>query len=111
MRAFIPRLLKKILQYIYPEFKLGIRALSLNQDKLNEYERLFAVQINGVDVQVLHNSLIYIDPRGTDEAKYLEKSIGFEKVLNTYGASIHSMYTICKIMWLKKHMPEVFNNT
>lgn len=61
--------------------------------------------------KVLYNSPIYIDPRGIDEATYLENALGFEKVLNISGTSIHSMYTICKVMWLKKHMPDVFNNT
>jgi len=61
--------------------------------------------------QVLHNSLIYIDTRGIDEAKELEKALGLEKVLNISGASIHSMYSICKIMWLKKHRPEIFTQT
>jgi xylulokinase len=61
--------------------------------------------------EALHNSLIYIDERGIEEAGEIEKSIGTKKVHGITGTSIHSMYSICKIMWFKKHMPEVYNNT
>ncbi|NJD04754.1 MAG: hypothetical protein FIA99_19625 [Ruminiclostridium sp.] len=60
---------------------------------------------------VLYNSIIYIDSRGQEEACYLKYRLGFEKILGITGASVHSMYTINKIMWLKQHMPEVYNNT
>lgn len=32
----------------YPDFKYGVRTLKLNMDKLNERERLFAFEINGI---------------------------------------------------------------
>ena len=60
---------------------------------------------------ILYNSIIYIDSRGMEEADYLKNSLGNDKVLNITGTSIHPMYTICKIMWLKKHKPEVFTKT
>jgi beta-mannosidase len=34
----------------YPEFKYGLRTIRLNQDKIDRYERLFAVEVNGVKV-------------------------------------------------------------
>ena len=60
---------------------------------------------------VLYNSIIYIDTRGAEEAAYLKEKLGYEKILSITGASVHPMYTISKIMWLKKHMPELYKNT
>ncbi len=60
---------------------------------------------------VLYNSIIYIDVRGQEEAGYLKYRLGYEKILGITGASVHPMYSICKIMWLKKHRPEVYHRT
>lgn len=60
---------------------------------------------------VLHNSIIYIDIRGQEEAWYLNDRLGFEKILGITGASVHPMYSISKIMWLKTHRPEAYNKT
>ncbi len=60
---------------------------------------------------VLYNSIIYIDSRGTDEAKYLENRLGNQEISGITGTLTHSMYSVCKIMWLKAHMPSVYNNT
>lgn len=65
----------------------------------------------GKDGNVLCNSMLYIDPRGTDEANDLLHKLGNEKVLRISGAGIHPMYTISKIMWMKKHMPDVYVKT
>jgi len=59
----------------------------------------------------LYNGIIYIDTRGEEEASYLKEKLGYEFILGITGVSAHPMYTINKIMWLKKHMPEVYQNT
>ncbi len=69
-----------------------------------------AVPINNKG-EPIYNSIIYIDTRGEEEADYLKQRLGNDKVLSIAGTSIHPMYTICKIMWLKKHKPEVYANT
>lgn len=61
--------------------------------------------------KALYNSIIYIDSRGGDEAEYLKCSLGNDRVLQIAGTSIHQMYTISKIMWMKKHKPEVYADT
>ncbi len=62
----------------------------------------------GKNGNALYNSIIYIDTRGEEEASYLRGKLGDEKILGITGVSAHPMYTINKIMWLKKHMPEVY---
>lgn len=61
--------------------------------------------------RTLYNSIIYIDKRGEEEARFIENKLGIDKVLSISGASIHPMYTINKIMWLKSHMPEIYEQT
>ena len=69
-------------------------------------EAVIPVDRNG---NVLHNSIIYIDERGRDEASFLKDRLSYEKILAITGVSAHPMYSICKIMWLKTHMPDVYN--
>lgn len=59
----------------------------------------------------LYNSIVYIDTRGRKEASYLQERLGYDKILGITGVSVHPMYTISKIMWLKGNMPEVYCNT
>lgn len=71
-------------------------------------EAAIPVDKNG---NALYNSIIYIDERGEVEASYLREKLGDERILGITGISAHPMYTISKIMWLKKHMPEVYHRT
>jgi len=63
------------------------------------------------DGHSLCNSMIYIDIRGQAEAEELKSKLGDEKVLGITGTTIQPMYSICKIMWLKKNRPEVYQKT
>jgi xylulokinase len=61
--------------------------------------------------QTIGNSLLYIDKRGEEEAEYLKQSIGDARVLQIAGTKIQPMFSLCKIMWLKKHRPEQYSQT
>ncbi len=61
--------------------------------------------------KALYNSIIYIDSRGAKEAEYLKNRMEPDRILNISGVSIHPMYTINKIMWMKKHLPQVYKDT
>lgn len=65
----------------------------------------------GYKGNTLHNSMIYIDSRGQEQASYLKDNLGLDKILGITGAAVHPMYSICKIMWLKQNMPEIYKNT
>ena len=70
-----------------------------------------AVTAIGRDGQTLCNSMIYIDIRGQQEAKYLESCLNSQRVLNITGTTIQPMYSLCKIMWLKNNRPEIYRQT
>lgn len=61
--------------------------------------------------QTIGNSLLYTDIRGTEEARILRKTIGDPRVLEITGTKIQAMFSLCKIMWLKAHQPELYRQT
>lgn len=59
----------------------------------------------------LSNSAIYMDKRGEDECKALINSIGDVQLMKITGHPPQSMYSVCKLMWYKKHSPELLSKT
>jgi len=60
---------------------------------------------------VLHNSIIYIDKRGDVELNYIREKLGNEEVMQITGTIIHPMYSLGKLMWLKKYHIDVYQRT
>lgn len=56
----------------------------------------------------LHNAMLYTDPRGAEECAELVKALGAEHIASVTGLAPHEMYSISKMMWLKKHRPEIY---
>ncbi|MFT3982560.1 MAG: FGGY-family carbohydrate kinase [Lachnospiraceae bacterium] len=59
----------------------------------------------------LHRSMLYTDPRGREELKELVAAMGEDgerKIASITGLKPHEMYSIAKIMWLKKHHPQIY---
>ncbi len=56
----------------------------------------------------LHTAMLYTDPRGAEECAELVEKIGRVKLIEETGLNPHEMYSISKIMWLKKHEPEIY---
>lgn len=58
--------------------------------------------------RVLLPSMLYTDPRGAEEVSELVAAVGEERLTCTAGARPHEMYSLPKLMWLKKHRPAEF---
>ena len=58
--------------------------------------------------QPLHNAMLYTDPRGAEECAELTAKLGAERIANITGLAPHEMYSISKMMWIRRHQPEVF---
>ncbi|MBO4887143.1 MAG: carbohydrate kinase [Firmicutes bacterium] len=56
----------------------------------------------------LHNAMLYTDPRGAEECEELIEKLGADHIANITGLRPHEMYSISKLMWIKKHRPEVY---
>lgn len=61
--------------------------------------------------EVLDNSILYIDSRGSAEAEILGTRIGPARLMQLTGAPLSGMYSICKIMWIQAHQPELYRAT
>ena len=57
----------------------------------------------------LHTSMLYTDPRGAEECAELAGKLGADNIARITGLAPHEMYSISKMMWLKRHRPEVFS--
>lgn len=58
--------------------------------------------------KVLLPSMLYTDPRGGEECKELCNALGEEKLTYISGVKPHQMYSLPKIMWIKKNLPEIY---
>lgn len=59
----------------------------------------------------LHAAMLYTDPRGQEECQELICKLGEKNIAYITGLRPHEMYSISKIMWIKKHCPEVYFST
>ena len=58
---------------------------------------------------VLLPSMLYTDPRGSEECAELCSNLGEDKLTYISGVKPHQMYSLPKIMWIKKNRPEIFS--
>ncbi len=56
--------------------------------------------------EIIAPTMLYTDPRGEAEALALAERFGEAELAFKTGAKPHGMYSLPKMMWLKKHMPE-----
>mgnify|MGYP005759239105 FL=1 len=59
----------------------------------------------------LRSSMIWADQRAVKEAKHLEKELGGDRIYKITGHRVSASYSIEKLMWLKKHEPDVYKKT
>lgn len=66
----------------------------------------------GVDGRPLMNAISWMDERSTDEAELLSHEFSLDEVAKTTGQlEISPAWPATKILWLKKHRCDVYNNT
>ena len=56
----------------------------------------------------LHNAMLYTDHRGAEECAGLSEKLGEAHIAHVTGLAPHEMYSIPKMMWIKRHKPEVY---
>ena len=57
----------------------------------------------GPDGETLGNSMLYSDVRGAEEAKEIQSILGSETLFGITGMPVNPMYTLCKLIWKRKH--------
>ena len=63
------------------------------------------------DGNVLTNTPIWMDTRAADICEELNETIGSEEIFGLSGNSLQPSYTTAKIIWYKRNLPEVYQNT
>lgn len=56
----------------------------------------------------LHMAMLYTDPRGAAECEELTRKMDGRTIASITGVKPHEMYSIPKLMWLKKNRPELY---
>lgn len=56
----------------------------------------------------LHTAMLYTDPRGAEECRELKEKMGERNIAHITGLRPHEMYSISKLMWIKRHWPEIY---
>ena len=56
----------------------------------------------------LHRAMLYTDPRGKEECSELLEKLDGKSIASITGLKPHEMYSLCKIMWMKKNRPEIY---
>ncbi len=56
----------------------------------------------------LHPAIIWADQRATAEARFLAECCGFEEVYRRTGHRPGASYTAAKLLWLKRHRPDLY---
>ncbi len=57
---------------------------------------------------ILLPGMLYTDPRGAKECAELSEKLGEQKITYITGVKPHSMYSLSKLLWIKKNLPEVY---
>lgn len=60
---------------------------------------------------VLMNTMLYTDTRGSEQCEKLIKNIGKDKIMGISGVNPHPMYSLSKMIYIKENYPEVYEKT
>lgn len=58
--------------------------------------------------RAIYPGILHFDSRGIEEADWWDREVGQERIFQITGMPKHQMYTANKLLWLKKHRPETF---
>ncbi len=100
-------------------WKLAVESLAeaINQSK-SDPPTAMALSLQGeaiipVDKQgkPMRNAILGMDTRTTEENAWLANTFGAEVLYNRTGMPMHTMNTLTKLLWLKKHEPAIWDRS
>ena len=57
----------------------------------------------------IHPAILNIDNRATAESNWIENAIGARRIFEISGLVAHPMFSIPKILWLRRHRPKIYS--
>ena len=100
-------------------WKLAVESLAeaISQSK-SDSPRAIALSVQGEAVipvdkegRPLRNAILGMDTRTAEENTWLAETFGAEALYNRTGMPIHTMNTLTKLLWLKKHEPTIWDRS
>lgn len=94
--------------------KEGLKEL-LKDEKVEDVDGIsFGGQMHGLVIldendKVLRPAILWNDGRTSEECEYLNNTIGREKIAALTGNMAFTGFTAPKLLWVKKHEPEIFD--
>jgi len=61
--------------------------------------------------EVLTNTPIWMDTRAAELCEQIRREVGEDRIFEVSGNSFMPSYTMPKVIWYQKYMPEVYNHT
>ena len=61
------------------------------------------------DDNYLSNAMVSFDVRSKDQVEKICKQLGKEKLYNITGHSVHTLFSLFKLQWIKENRPEIFD--
>ena len=61
--------------------------------------------------EATYESIAWFDGRTKAEAQWLDERIGANRLFTITGLSLQPIFSLCKILWLRKHAPEAYART
>lgn len=94
---------KKVLSEI-AEKNFSIQAISVSSIG----ESVIPVDCTG---KVLFNAITYLDTRGADTIEMIQGHMDTAELHKVTGVPLNPMYTLSKLLWMKRHRPDVLRKT
>jgi xylulokinase len=81
----------------------AVKALAIS----SHGETFVPVDQNG---EAVGPAILNYDNRATAESEWLEETFGRRALFDITGLSAHPMYPIAKILWIKRHQPQIWSS-
>ena len=65
----------------------------------------------GADGQVLRPAILGMDTRTGTQNDWLRRRFGARELFQMTGMPVHTINTLPKLLWLREHEPETWQNT
>ena len=98
--------------------KIIIRKINSHPEVIKDPVEAFSLSVPGDEVlpvnrdgKALYNMICSLDIRGIEENSVINKKIGVRKLYEITGLPPSNMYALNRILWLKNHCPEIYDNT
>lgn len=71
-------------------------------------ETVVAVDASGM---ALGEAVLYTNANAVEEWEYLDQKVGSARIAEITGHISHPMYTVSRLMWMKKNQPQMYQKT